>query len=641
MTMSLSEQQVVPYGATELRGERLLILAPHPDDEVIGCGGLIAKHVAEKRQVRVVIATDGAAAADKPTSEDYRARRERESILGLQDLGAPAPVFLRFSDRNLEGSAADLRDRLRAELREFSPDLIAVPSPIEVHPDHLAMTRAFIDLMQSDADLAGDLAVARVAFYEVSQPIQPNALLDITAEAEAKYRAIGRHSSQTEIRDYEWFSRGLNQYRSMTLFPAAKYAEGYHVVEISKLRTEPWSRLAEDVGGRVQASVLAETVPISVIVRTRNRHRWLQQALASIRATGYPASVVVVNDGGASPREVVGDNVTVIDQAESVGRSEAMNIGVRSATTPFLAFLDDDDLYYPEHLSTLANAARSSSHTAFYSDAVSSFHEPAEDGSFREIARLRLFAQDFDPELLLFDNYIPLPTLLVSRDPFLAVGGFDREFDLLEDWDFLLRLSRKGPFLRIPRITCEIRHFRGGDSAILSSPEESPRFREAKLRIWSRHADRITPAVTANVFEKQKRRLLALYSDSVESKGQARHLERDVTRLDREKTLLLEELQNEHRLRNEAQIQLGERRAAAEHLERALNETREAFQTTAARAQELADEIIARDQVIGQKDELAASLFAEIQRLNELLDQIYRSRTWKLHQFLERIRGRR
>src|SRR5688572_25174859 len=192
--MSLSEQQVVPYSATELRGERLLILAPHPDDEVIGCGGLIAKHVAEKRQVRVVIATDGAAAGDTPAGEEYRARRERESILGLQDLGAPAPAFLRFSDRNLAGSGAELREKLRVELREFSPDLIAVPSPIEVHPDHLAMTRAFIDLIQSDADLAGELAVARVAFYEVSQPIQPNALLDITAEAEAKYRAIGRHS---------------------------------------------------------------------------------------------------------------------------------------------------------------------------------------------------------------------------------------------------------------------------------------------------------------------------------------------------------------------------------------------------------------------------------------------------------------
>lgn len=610
--MPLSEEQIVPYTAAELRGERLLVLAPHPDDEVIGCGGLIALHATEKRQVRVLIATDGAAATVEPRNDDYRNRRERESTIGLQELGAPAPKFLRLPDRGLESHAAELRDRLKAELLEFAPDLVAVPSPIEVHPDHLALTRALVDVVQSEGDLIGELAVTRVAFYEVSQPIQPNALVDITETAEIKYRALAKHSSQTEIRDYEWFARGLNQYRSMTLFPEAKYAEGYHVMEMNRLRTEPWSKLAEAVGGRVQSTVVAETVPITVVVRTRNRHRWLQQAVESVRTTGYPASVIVVNDGGASPRDVVDERVTVLDQSQPVGRSEAMNLGVQAATTPFVAFLDDDDLYYPEHLTTLATAASSSSQIAYYTDALSTFHEPARDGAFRETARLRLFAQDFDPELLLFDNYIPLPTLLVSRAEYLQAGGFDREFDLLEDWDFLIRLSRRGSFLRIPRVTCEIRHFRGGDSAILSAPEQSPRFREAKLRIWSKYADQITPQVTANVFERQKRRTLALFSESVERKGLSRHLERDVTRLEREKTLFLEGLQKEHRERSEIDAQLGERRAAAEALERML-----------------------REATISKNEALD-----EISRLNGLLDQIYRSRTWKLHQFLERVRSR-
>jgi LmbE family N-acetylglucosaminyl deacetylase/glycosyltransferase involved in cell wall biosynthesis len=647
--MKLTEQQMVPYTASELRGERLLILAPHPDDEVIGCGGLIALHAHDKRQIRVLIASDGTAARDH-AGTDYAALRELESVSGLKDLGGPTPKFLRLPDRQLADHQDELKRILKEEIRGFLPDLIAVPSPIEVHPDHLALTRALVDLVQSDDELVGELAVSRVAFYEVSQPIQPNALVDITACAEAKYRAIGRHASQNDIRDYEWFARGLNQYRSMTLFPAARYAEGYHVMEMTRVRTEPWSRLAAEVGGKSPVQVTAETVPISVIIRTRNRERWLRQAVDSVRATQYPASMIVVNDGGAPPADL-GVKTTVLEQSKPVGRSEAMNIGVRAAKTPFVAFLDDDDLYYPEHLSTLAAATNASSQAAYYTDALSTFHEPADDGSFRETARLRLFAQEFDRDLLLFDNYIPLPTLLVRRDDFLRVGGFNKAYDLLEDWDFLIRLSQQGSFLRIPRLTCEIRHFRGGDSAILGSPEDSARFREAKLRIWQSYSERLTPDVIATVFEKQKRRINELFGQVVERRGLARHLERDVTRLDREKTLLLEQLQavhgtlqeNEVRFRNtEAQL-----RGELDGLNLALADSRttvgklsEDIQKYLSHVRSLDQSIASKDRAIGEKDQLTASLFSEIKRLNDLLNQIYQSRTWKLHRLVEKLTGR-
>lgn len=640
--MKLTEQQMVPYTASELRGERLLILAPHPDDEVIGCGGLIALHARDKRQIRVLIASDGTAATDTAGS-DYAALRELESVSGLKDLGGPAPKFLRLPDRHLADHQDHLKKILKEEIREFLPDLIAVPSPIEVHPDHLALTRALVDLVQSDEELVGELAVSRVAFYEVSQPIQPNALVDITACADAKYRAIGRHASQNDIRDYEWFARGLNQYRSMTLFPAARYAEGYHVMEMTRVRTDPWSRLAAEVGGKSQIQVTAEAVPISVIIRTRNRERWLHQAVDSVRANQYPASMIVVNDGGAPPPDL-GDKTTVLEQSRTVGRSEAMNIGVRAAKTPFVAFLDDDDLYYPEHLSTLAAATHASSQAAYYTDALSTFHEPADDGSFRETARLRLFAQEFDRDLLLFDNYIPLPTLLVRRDDFLRVGGFNKTYDLLEDWDFLIRLSQHGSFLRIPRLTCEIRHFRGGDSAILGSPEDSARFREAKLKIWQNYSERLTPDVIATVFEKQKRRINDLFGQVVDKRGLARHLERDVTRLDREKTLLLEQLQTVHGTLQDNEARF---RSTEAQLNMALAESRttvgklsEDIQKYLSHIRTLDQAIASKDSAIGEKDRLTASLFSEVNRLNDLLNQIYQSRTWKLHRLVEKLTGR-
>src|SRR5579872_3659600 len=370
--MATPESEAIPYEAQELRGERLLILAPHPDDEVIGCGGLLALHLRDRRSVRVVVATDSREAGDA-------AQRESESIRALASLGEVPVDFLHIADRHLDADEPSLLDRIRTVLVEFRPDLIAVPSPVEIHPDHIALSRAFCSLIQADPELFATLAVSRVAFYEVSAPIRPNVLVDISPVAESKYDAIRTHESQIALRDYVAYARGLNAYRAMTLPPEIRFAEAYWLVPLPSLRTIAFSALREAVSAPPRVEVTAEPLPVSVIVRTRDRPALLREALASIEATGYPAEVVVVNDGGTKP-EAPGKKV--IHHATSRGRSEAMNSGVRAATSSFVAFLDDDDLYYPEHLTTLAAAARAlPNQAAWYSDAVSAFVRTATAGA--------------------------------------------------------------------------------------------------------------------------------------------------------------------------------------------------------------------------------------------------------------------
>jgi len=389
----LIEAEAIPYEPARLRGERLLVLAPHPDDEVIACGGLIAQHLREGRAVRAVIATDGAEAGDA-------ALREQESRRGLATLGDAEVTFLGFRDRTLDIRAAS---RIAEELRAFRPDLVLVPSAAEIHPDHIALSRIFCELIQSDPTLWSELGLTRVAFYEVSAPLpRPNALVDISDVAEAKYAAIAEHASQLAMRDYVTYARGLNAYRTMTLPVGVTAAEAYYVVELQSLRTTPFNALQRTPA----IEVTRETLAISVIVRTKDRPALLAEAIASIRANDHPCEIVVVNDGGAPPP--VDDGVTLITHEQSRGRAEAANAGVRAATSSFIAFLDDDDLYYPEHLSTLANAARSTTHALWYSDAVSAFLRPAESGAYETHRRLRLFAQDYDRALLLLDNYIQI-----------------------------------------------------------------------------------------------------------------------------------------------------------------------------------------------------------------------------------------
>src|SRR5206468_10690800 len=143
---------------------------------------------------------------------------------------------------------------------------------------------------------------------------------------------------------------------------------------------------------------------------------------------------------------------------------------------------------------------------AWYSDAVSAFVRVGASGDYETHSRMRIFGQDFDRQGLLVDNYIPLTTVLVPRETYLDMGGFDPAFDLFEDWDFLIRLSQRGTFTHIARITCEIRHIEGAGSITISAPAGSQRFRDAKLQIWRKHAALIDRDTIANVFEREKQR---------------------------------------------------------------------------------------------------------------------------------------
>src|SRR5947208_7699287 len=95
--MTMPEAEAIPFEPQDLRGERLLVLAPHPDDEVIGCGGLLALHLAEGRKVHVVVATDGAQAGDA-------VQRRSESRAAVALLGDATIEFLGYPDRELSGA---------------------------------------------------------------------------------------------------------------------------------------------------------------------------------------------------------------------------------------------------------------------------------------------------------------------------------------------------------------------------------------------------------------------------------------------------------------------------------------------------------------------------------------------------------
>lgn len=134
----------------ELQGvARAVAIAPHPDDESIGCGGLLALLSARGARVRVVVATDGG--ASHPNSRLWRRQRlarvrRSETVEALAQLGIPGrrATFLGLLDGNLpqQGSEAwdAARDSLSAKLAAERPDLVLLPWRRDPHADHRAVS---------------------------------------------------------------------------------------------------------------------------------------------------------------------------------------------------------------------------------------------------------------------------------------------------------------------------------------------------------------------------------------------------------------------------------------------------------------------------------------------------------------------
>lgn len=139
---------------------RCLILAPHPDDEVFGCGGLIARLVAEGRAPYVAVLTGGGAShrncCDVAEKEIVSARRVLTRRAAVE-LGLPAEnIFeLNYPDGNIGGCHPEQEARLREIIDETNPDILLVPHSGEGWPDHLAVR-----------EMGLRLAPARTEVYE-------------------------------------------------------------------------------------------------------------------------------------------------------------------------------------------------------------------------------------------------------------------------------------------------------------------------------------------------------------------------------------------------------------------------------------------------------------------------------------------
>lgn len=244
--------------------------------------------------------------------------------------------------------------------------------------------------------------------------------------------------------------------------------------------------LLQEDSGAVPAGALrplSREPLVSVIVPTRNRPAMLRDALHSILNQTYQnREIVVVNDGGERVAPVH-QSMRVIDMKTSVGPAAARNAAVAAAKGEVLAFLDDDDCYGPGHLAQLVAALRDGD-VAFAYTTAELVHERLVDGRRSETGRqVFMGGLRYSRLLLLVRNFIPINTWGVRRESFRDAGGFDEDLHYLEDWDFLLRLSRAAPFRHIEATTVEYRVTDRTDDSL----SKRHGHKQAVERLYARH----------------------------------------------------------------------------------------------------------------------------------------------------------
>jgi LmbE family N-acetylglucosaminyl deacetylase len=211
----------LPVQLETLRRERVLVVAPHMDDEVIACGGTLLLHRRVQSEVRVVFVSDSSGAVGDPAlAAKLRAIRtaEMEQVRTVLELGSV--VELGFPDGSLMKHEDAIAIRLADELRSFRPSQVLVPFPADGHADHQAAALAF--------GIASRLAGwdGEVLAYEVWSTLWPNMAVDIGAVADEKARLIRLYASQMGDRDYAAAVLGLNRFRGMQ--HRIEHAEAFH-----------------------------------------------------------------------------------------------------------------------------------------------------------------------------------------------------------------------------------------------------------------------------------------------------------------------------------------------------------------------------------------------------------------------------
>ena len=265
------------------------------------------------------------------------------------------------------------------------------------------------------------------------------------------------------------------------------YHHGSATFKANRISHSKWMQVNRELfyakAGRIAVSSLPRlSLPlkvdktVSVILRTKDRPKLLLNALNSLKNQTYQDfEVVLVNDGGEDVSSLVAFFKTYfpikyIRHDVCRGRTAAINTGLQNVNGKWIAYLDDDDIFYPWHLESLMQATENNSAKVIYGDYNLALFENCD--SLSPIRLKGVPSWNYNRQELLVQNYLPIHSYIHSRECIDKVGLWDESLDRLEDYEFLLRLSASFDFYHVKKVICEYRFYLDSENSITSQGRE-------------------------------------------------------------------------------------------------------------------------------------------------------------------------
>ena len=216
---------------------------------------------------------------------------------------------------------------------------------------------------------------------------------------------------------------------------------------------------------------------VSVIIPTFNRPERLVHAVKSVLAQTYQhIEIIVINDAGCEVESILSsltgsEKLVYLRLGRNQERSHARNMGIKISCGKYIAYLDDDDQFYPNHIETLVMFLEGSDFQVAYTDAKRTLYMKEQEHYVVKDQDVP-YSIDFNNESILWQNYVPMLCLMHAKSCIEQVGGFDETLSTHEDWDLMIRLSRSFDIHHIKSVTAEFSWRTDGTSTTSQRPED-------------------------------------------------------------------------------------------------------------------------------------------------------------------------
>ena len=222
-------------------GRRILAIAPHQDDEIVGAGGSMLKALAAGAKAGALYVTDGGGSrADAAKRLEYQKKRREEAEMVWQAMGGEKPRFLDLPGKEIPVNSQSAVALSRA-VKEFGPDLLLVPSFWDQPRDHADSSRLLL-LAHQEAGLPR----VPIWTYQVYAAFAPNLAVDITEQGPQKEELMRLFNSQNSLFDWAGYAGGLAAANSLLvrkqlirrkaplveLFLGLEYGEYFELLEV-------------------------------------------------------------------------------------------------------------------------------------------------------------------------------------------------------------------------------------------------------------------------------------------------------------------------------------------------------------------------------------------------------------------------